>query len=48
MSVSIAVATNQYRNLDSYLMIGDVAAELKKKLKCMQGSNYYIDRRTDA
>jgi diguanylate cyclase (GGDEF)-like protein len=47
MSVSIAVATNQYRNLDNYLMIGDIAAELKKKLKCMQGSNYYIDRRTD-
>ncbi|MDR1573359.1 MAG: response regulator [Clostridiales Family XIII bacterium] len=48
MSISIAVATNQYRNLDSYLAIGDIAAELKKKLKCMQGSNYYIDRRMGA
>jgi diguanylate cyclase (GGDEF)-like protein len=47
MSVSVAVATNQYRKLDSYLMISDIATELKKKLKCMQGSNYYIDRRTD-
>jgi diguanylate cyclase (GGDEF)-like protein len=47
MSISIAVATNQYRNLDNYLMIGDIAAELKKKLKCMQGSNYYVDRRMD-
>jgi diguanylate cyclase (GGDEF)-like protein len=48
MSVSIAVATNQHRNLDNYLIIGDIAAELKKKLKRMQGSNYCIDRRTDA
>jgi diguanylate cyclase (GGDEF)-like protein len=48
MSISIAVATNQYRNLDNYLMISDIAAELKKKLKGMPGSNYYIDRRVDA
>jgi diguanylate cyclase (GGDEF)-like protein len=48
MSVSIAVATNQHRRLDNYLIISDIAAELKKKLKSMQGSNYYIDRRTDS
>ena len=48
MSVSIAVATNQHRNLDNYLIIGDIAAELKKQLTRMQGSNYCIDRRTDA
>jgi diguanylate cyclase (GGDEF)-like protein len=48
MSVSIAVATNQYRRLDNYPVIADIAAELKKKLKTMHGSNYYIDRRTDA
>jgi diguanylate cyclase (GGDEF)-like protein len=47
MSISIAVATNQCRDLDNYLIIGDIAAELKKKLKRMSGSNYYIDRRTD-
>jgi diguanylate cyclase (GGDEF)-like protein len=48
MSISIAVATNQRRDLDNYLIISDIAAELKKKLKRMQGSNYCIDRRTDA
>jgi diguanylate cyclase (GGDEF)-like protein len=48
MSVSIAVATNEYRTLDNYLIIADIAAELKKKLKRMHGSNYYIDRRTDS
>jgi diguanylate cyclase (GGDEF)-like protein len=48
MSISIAVATNQIRNLDNYLIISDIAAELKKKLKRMAGSNYCIDRRTDA
>jgi diguanylate cyclase (GGDEF)-like protein len=48
ISISIAVATNQYRNLDNYLIISDIAAELKKKLKRLPGSNYCVDRRTDA
>ncbi|MDR2295988.1 MAG: response regulator [Clostridiales Family XIII bacterium] len=48
MSISIAVATNRHRELDNYLIIGDIAAELKKKLKRMQGSNYCVDRRADA
>ncbi|MDR2089485.1 MAG: response regulator [Clostridiales Family XIII bacterium] len=48
MSISIAVATNQHRVLDSYPVISDIATELKKKLKRMPGSNYCIDRRTGA
>ncbi|MDR2355180.1 MAG: response regulator [Clostridiales Family XIII bacterium] len=48
MSISLAVATNLCRKLDNYLIISDIAAELKKKLKRMPGSNYCVDRRTDA
>ncbi|MDR3295754.1 MAG: response regulator [Clostridiales Family XIII bacterium] len=47
ISLSVAVATNAHRNMDNYIEISDVAAELKKKLKAMSGSNYYIDRRTE-
>jgi diguanylate cyclase (GGDEF)-like protein len=48
MSVSIAVATNQYRRLKNYPIISDIATELKKNLKKLHGSNYFIDRRMDA
>ena len=48
MSVSIAIVSNQYRELKSHVDIGDIASELKKKLKVMPGSNYLADRRTDS
>ena len=48
MSISLAIVTNERRELKSTIEIGDIAAEVKKKLKTMAGSNYFIDRRTDA
>jgi diguanylate cyclase (GGDEF)-like protein len=47
MSISLAIVTNEKRQLDSPVGIGDIAAEVKKKLKTMAGSNYFVDRRTD-
>jgi len=47
MSISLAIVTNERRELSSAVEIGDIAAEVKKKLKTMVGSNYFIDRRTD-
>ncbi|MDR1571385.1 MAG: response regulator [Clostridiales Family XIII bacterium] len=47
MTVSIAVVTNQYRELKGHVDIGDIASEIKKKLKAMPGSNYFVDRRTE-
>jgi len=47
MSISLAVVTNERRELSSVVEIGDIAAEVKKKLKTMAGSNYFVDRRTD-
>ena len=47
MSISLAVVTNEKRELSSAVEIGDIAAEIKKKLKTMSGSNYFVDRRTD-
>ena len=47
MSISLAIVTNERRELKSTVEIGDIAAEVKKKLKTMAGSNYYIDRRAD-
>jgi diguanylate cyclase (GGDEF)-like protein len=47
MSISLAVVTNERRELNSAVEIGDIAAEVKIKLKTMAGSNYFVDRRTD-
>ena len=47
MSISLAIVTNEHRELNSAVEVGDIAAEVKKKLKTMAGSNYFIDRRTD-
>jgi diguanylate cyclase (GGDEF)-like protein len=47
MSISLAVITNERRELNSAVEIGDIAAEVKRKLKTMAGSNYFIDRRSD-
>lgn len=46
MSISIAVVTNEIRELTSIGQIAQIAAELKKVLKQQAGSNYKIDRRT--
>jgi len=47
MSISLAIITNERRELNSAVEIGDIAADVKKKLKTMPGSNYFLDRRTD-
>lgn len=47
MSLSLAVVTNERRELNSFVEVGDIVNEVKKKLKTMAGSNYFIDRRTD-
>jgi diguanylate cyclase (GGDEF)-like protein len=46
MSISLATVTNERRELNSAVEVGDIAAEVKKKLKTMAGSNYFVDRRT--
>jgi diguanylate cyclase (GGDEF)-like protein len=48
MSISMAIVTNERREINSYVEVGEIAAEVKKKLKTMPGSNYFIDRRSDA
>ena len=47
MSISLAIVSNERRELNSAVEIGDIAGEVKKKLKTMAGSNYFIDRRSD-
>ena len=47
MSISLAIMTNEQREIKSVIEIGDIAAELKQKLKTMAGSNYFLDRRTN-
>ncbi|GHU61791.1 hypothetical protein AGMMS49983_02130 [Clostridia bacterium] len=47
MTISLAVVTNERREINTAVEVGDIAAEVKKKLKTMAGSNYFIDRRTD-
>lgn len=45
MTISIAVAHNTYRKLDHPGKVAQIAAELKKYAKTMEGSNYVFDRR---
>ncbi len=45
MSVSIAVITNQYRPIKHIGQVSAIAAELKKRVKSMRGSNYVKDMR---
>jgi len=45
MSVSIALVTNQYRPIKHIGQVSAIAAELKKRVKSMRGSNYVKDMR---
>jgi hypothetical protein len=46
MSISVAVVTNKTREFASMPEMIQVAAEVKKYVKSMEGSCYAIDRRT--
>jgi len=46
-SISIAIVSNSDRKLKNHLEISDRAAELKKKVKEMPGSNFIKDRRME-
>lgn len=45
MTISIAIVTNEIRELYSHIQVGEIAAELKKKAKSIQGSVYLKDKR---
>jgi diguanylate cyclase (GGDEF)-like protein len=46
MSVSVAVVTNKTRDFRSLAEMIQIAAEVKKYVKSLEGSNYTIDRRS--
>jgi len=45
MTISVAVVHNTYREIDHPGKVAQIAAELKKYAKSMEGSNYVFDRR---
>lgn len=45
MTISLAVVTNELRELHNHLEVSEIAAELKKKAKALPGSNYLKDKR---
>jgi len=45
ISISIAVVTNNKRELINHIQIGEIAAELKDYAKSLPGSVYVVDRR---
>ncbi len=47
MSISIAIVTNEKREIDHHAKVAQIAAELKKYVKQFKGSNYAKDRRAD-
>jgi CheY-like chemotaxis protein len=46
ISISIAVVTNFQQNFTDFAELGEIAAEIRKYLKTLPGSNYYINRRS--
>jgi diguanylate cyclase (GGDEF)-like protein len=46
MSISLAIVTNDKREITNYVEVGDIASDVKKKLKTMPGSNFFADRRS--
>lgn len=47
MTISLAIVTNEFHCLHTHLEVSEIAAELKKKLKLQQGSNYLKDMRKE-
>lgn len=45
MSISIAVVSNENRELENHIHVAEIAAELKKKAKFLPGSVYVKDKR---
>lgn len=45
MSISIAIVTNEHRNISHHGKVAQIAAELKKYAKSFEGSTYVKDRR---
>jgi diguanylate cyclase (GGDEF)-like protein len=45
VTLSAGIVTNCFRTIDSYWMVGSIAAEVKKKAKALPGSAYYVDHR---
>jgi diguanylate cyclase (GGDEF)-like protein len=45
ISISIAVVSNENREITSHMQVAEIAAELKKKAKAISGSVYVKDRR---
>jgi diguanylate cyclase (GGDEF)-like protein len=45
ITISIAVVTNERREITNHLQVGEIAAELKKYVKSLPGSVYVADRR---
>ncbi len=44
-SVSIAIVSNENRDINTHLKVSDIAAEIKSSVKKEEGSNYLKDRR---
>jgi diguanylate cyclase (GGDEF)-like protein len=45
VSISIAIVSNKDREINSHLKVSDIAAEVKKRVKKMDGSNYQRELR---
>ena len=46
MTISLAGVSNSEKSIVSYAQLTNIAAEIKKAVKKMQGSNFLMDRRT--
>lgn len=47
MTISMAVISNEFREIENHIKVAEIAAELKKKAKSIQGSVYLKDRRSE-
>jgi len=47
MTISLAGVTNAHRDIPNYAQATNIAAEVKKKSKAIQGSSFFIDKRVE-
>lgn len=45
ITVSIGIVTNAHRTIENHWLVGEIAAQVKRRAKALPGSSYYLDQR---
>jgi hypothetical protein len=45
ITISIGIVTNAHRTIENHWVVGEIAAQVKRRAKDLPGSSYYLDQR---